>query len=205
MQRDSLPLGSYMVCLAASVPFGKPSLSLKTSMRVRFTSVDLRTKGLMVFSIRALTAEGYSRCTLLGHARASSFETLMNSTVSRVPLSSTALAPAALYLMNYRRRRISRGLRIYQLHYTHPNDIPSSPCSYFIFSSMGSLIVSAPISNISSTSFSTPWFFRLIKHDKRQALHMIHEGSSTYYQNPSLVEASHSLLISSTSPCLMSS
>ena len=44
---------------------------------------------------------------------------------------------------------------------TYPNEEPSSPCSYVIFSWSGSLIVSAPISNIWSTSASTPWFLRL--------------------------------------------
>ena len=46
---------------------------------------------------------------------------------------------------------------------TDPNDIPASPCSYFIFSSSGRRIVSAPISNISFTSSSAPWFFKLRK------------------------------------------
>ena len=47
--------------------------------------------------------------------------------------------------------------------FAYPNDIPSSPCSYFIFSSNGRAIVSAPMSNIPCTSSSAPWFLRLHK------------------------------------------
>lgn len=42
------------------------------------------------------------------------------------------------------------------LDFSYPKDIPSSPCSYLIFSDIGSRIVSAPISNIASTSSRAP-------------------------------------------------
>ncbi len=45
---------------------------------------------------------------------------------------------------------------------TYPNEAPCIPCSYLIFSSRRRVIVSRPISNISSIS-STPWFLRLDK------------------------------------------
>ena len=98
MQRDSLPLGSSRGWRRPSAPSGSPSLSLRTARSVLFTASDFSMNGRMVDSIRAFTVEGYSRWTFPGHASASSFETLMNSTVSSAPVSSVAFAPAALYL-----------------------------------------------------------------------------------------------------------
>lgn len=86
---------------------------------------------------------------------------------------------------------------------TNPKKNSPSPCVYCIFSSRGSLIVSAPASNILSTSASTPWFFRL--DDQTQVRRQPSQSRScTYYQKPSLVAASQSLSISSESPCLIS-
>lgn len=67
----------------------------------------------------------------------------MNSTVSFRPDSSTALAPAALYLEKMRMQ-----VGELQAVLTYPKEIPESPCSNFIFPSRGNFIVSAPISNI---------------------------------------------------------
>ena len=44
----------------------------------------------------------------------------------------------------------------------YPKETPSSPCSNFIFSSIGKAITSDPSSNILSTNSSAPWFFKLV-------------------------------------------
>ena len=98
MHRVSLPLVSSSRCSSVSLPSLKPSFLPRISINVQLTSAESCTKGRMVFSMRAFTVEGYVRWTGLGHASASSWEMLMNSTVSRAPVSSTAFAPAALYL-----------------------------------------------------------------------------------------------------------
>ena len=157
MHRASQPLYFSGGCNLARVPSGRPSLSFSTFRRVLLMAKDLLTKGLIVGSIRSLTVDGYVRWACWGYARTSSLEIFINSTVSRVPRSSVALYPAALYLkvatqVNNIPKRLLR---------TYPADIPSSPCSNFIFSSNGNLMVSAPISNIPFTSLSAPWFFKL--------------------------------------------
>lgn len=97
----SLPLNSSVECRFANAPSGSPSLSLKTSSNFTLTSMDLRMNGMTVDCIRAFTVRGYALCACLGHARASSFATLMNSILSRVPIASVATCPLALYLGEY--------------------------------------------------------------------------------------------------------
>ena len=71
------------------------------SISVWLTSMLLRTNGRTALSIRSSTVGGYLRCTTAGNAKASSFETLMNSTESSAPLASVAFAPANLYLETF--------------------------------------------------------------------------------------------------------
>ncbi len=197
----SLQLGSHMGCFFAKVPLGNPSLSLNTSMKVSLISTDFCTKGLMVDSMRVFTVEGYSMCTLLGQARASSLEMLRNSVLSNVPRSSTALAPLALYLSeNFQGNRFVWWIE----RDAYPNETFSLFGTNFIFSSKGSPIVSAPISNISSTSASTPWFFKLETGVRVSTVLQKRRQYWTYYQNPSFVAASQSRSISSGFPCLIS-
>ena len=98
MHRASLPLYSSGVCSLARHPGGSPRRSLRMSMSVWLTSMPLRTNGRTAPSMRSSTVGGYLRCTIAGNAKASSLETLMNSTVSSAPLASVAFAPANLYL-----------------------------------------------------------------------------------------------------------
>ena len=98
MHLASLPLNSSRECRLASSPSGKPSRPLKMFSKSSFTASDFRTKGTMVDSMRAFVGVGYFRRAILGQAMASSLAMLINSTVSRVPYSSVAFAPAALYL-----------------------------------------------------------------------------------------------------------
>lgn len=98
MHRASPALYSSSRCRLARAPFGSPSRSFSTLRSVLLISIDFRTNGLIVLSIRALTVEGYVRCAICGQASASSLAMLMNSTVSKAPVSSVAFAPAFLYL-----------------------------------------------------------------------------------------------------------
>lgn len=98
MQRVSLPLVSSRRCLSARRPSLNPSRFARTSMSTRLTSAECSMNGRIVHAMRAFTVDGYVRWTGFGNASASSCEILMNSTVSRAPLSSVALAPGALYL-----------------------------------------------------------------------------------------------------------
>ena len=58
IRRASLPLNSSSLCLSVMAPAGNPNFSSKIWKRVVLTSRDLRTNGVIVDSMRALTVEG---------------------------------------------------------------------------------------------------------------------------------------------------
>ncbi len=96
MQRVSEPLFASILWRSARVPSGRPSCLSKIASIVFVTSSDFVANGLMVDSMRASTVGGYVRCVTVGNDNMSSFAILMNSTVSGLPVSSVAFAPAAL-------------------------------------------------------------------------------------------------------------
>lgn len=127
MHRASPPDGPSNECKRRSSPRGKPNWPSKMASIVILTSIDLRTKGMMVLPIRAFTVDGYVRCVGFGHVNVSSCAMFRNSTLSRVPFASVWIVPFALYLV--RSDELPAGGRSGGKQESYPNESPLSPCS----------------------------------------------------------------------------
>ena len=127
-------------------------------MRKLLIESDFLTNGLIVNSVRMVTVKGYVRHMIVGHARELSFDTLMSLVTSCVPCSSVYWMPAVVAVTS-QSVLLELAREGMDLHSSEGDALISMFKLELLLEQEGNH--SQPILNISLTSPSTPWFFKL--------------------------------------------